>query len=159
MNAKQKECILKLLKAAYNKKDFSKKYLLAYNDYFDIKDNFTDFACERAAEKQKYLNFIERLLIADKNTKIFTEVYGFEEDGDDIWIYADTLIIISTLKLQEIKHIFNKSDDYFPSDIKKLNDFEEYSDFKNYFWLDEKGKLTCISDFIANISVYCCWWD
>ncbi len=164
INSQQKETILKLLKSAYKNKNFSKSYLFSYKDYFNIKDGFTNFADERGIGKQEYLDLIENLLAEDKSAKVFVEVDEFEEYSDDRWIYADTLIVFSSLELSEIKNIFNRSEEYCPRDIGKLNDlgeyfgWEEYLGPQRYFVLDENGELICLSDLDTNTSIYCCSW-
>lgn len=91
MHQKQKETILSLVKADYVNKNFLNNYLVLYTEFLDIEEPFTDFNCERGEGKAKYVSLIEQLICKDENAKVFVEVYGFEEESEDAWIYADTL--------------------------------------------------------------------
>ena len=53
------------------------------------------------------------------------EVYGSEEDNNERFIYADTLIIFSKLSLPEIKQIFDEPTDIFPDDIGEVTDLQQ----------------------------------
>lgn len=114
---RQKETILALLKANETNRNYEKKYWFLYKDFLDPTDDFTAFSCENLDGKQGYIALIENFLNADETAKIFVEVYGFEENNNEQFIYADTLIIFSKLSLLEVKQIFNEPKDIFPSDI------------------------------------------
>lgn len=154
MLQKQKETILALLKADEANKKYNRNYWFSYKDYLDPTDNFTDFSCENLDGKQEYITLIENLLNADETAKIFVQVYGLDEDNRDEFIYADTLIIFSTLPLPEIKRIFNESKDIFPSDIGELTDFLQD------FVVGDNGNLFPVESlFNSGYSAYYCWWD
>lgn len=97
MLQKQKETILALLKADEENKSYQRNYLFSYQDYLDPADQFTDFSCENLDGKEGYITVIENLLHADETAKAFVQVYGFDRDNEDEFIYADTLIIFSIL--------------------------------------------------------------
>lgn len=152
MFQKQKEIVLALLKSD---KNYENRYWFSYKDFLDPTDNFTAFSCENLDGKQGYISLIENLLNADETAEIFVEVYGFEENNNEQFIYADTLIIYSKLSLFEIKQIFNESKDIFPSDIGEVNDFSQQN-----FIVSDNGDLVPVVTFSNNgYSVYYCWWD
>lgn len=152
---RQKETILALLKSNKINKNYEKRYWFTYKDFLDTTDNFTSFSCEDLDGKQEYITVIENLLNADETAKVFVEVYGFEEVNNEQFIYADTLIIFSKLSLQEIKQIFNKPKDIFPSDIGEMTDFSQQN-----FIIGDNGDLVPVADiFKDGYSAYYCWWD
>lgn len=154
MLQKQKETILALLKADEENKSYQRNYLFSYQDYLDPADQFTDFSCENLDGKKAYITVIENLLHADVTAKVFVQVYGFDRDHNDEYIYADTLIIFSILPLPEIKQIFNEPKDIFPSDIGELTDASQS------FVVDDNGNLVpVINLFNGGYSAYYCWWD
>ena len=113
------------------------------------------FSCENLGGKQGYIELIENLHNADETDKIYVEVYGFEEDDNEQFIYADTLIIFSKLSFLEIKQIFNEPKDIFPSDIGEWTDFTQQN-----FIVSDTGDLVPVANFLNNgYSVYYCWWD
>lgn len=131
------------------------KYWFPYKDFLDPTDSFTAFSCENLDGKQGYLSVIKNLLNIDKTAKIFVEVYGLEDDINEPFIYADTLVIFSRLSLSEIKQIFNKPKDIFPSDIVEVTALS-----KQIFLVGDNGNL------IPNVEptnnehfIYYCWWD
>ncbi len=151
----QKETILAALKADKANKSYENRYWFSYKDFLNPTDDFTAFVCENLEGKQQYLNLIENLLNADKTAKIYVEIYGFEEDNNEQFIYADTLIIFSKLSLVEIEKIFNEPEDIFPSDIGEETDF-----LNRAFIVDDNGDLVPAADFFDDsYSVYYCWWD
>lgn len=152
---KQKETILSLLKSDEANKNYENKYWFPYNDFLDPKDDFTDFACENLDGKQGYITLIENLLNADETAKIFVEVYGYEEDNDEQFVYADTLIIYSKLSLPEIEQIFNEPEDIFPSEVGEETDFSRPT-----FLIGTNGDLVPAAKLPGDgYSVYYCWWD
>lgn len=152
---KQKESILALLKSDETNKNYENKYWFSYKDFLDPTDSFTAFSCENLDGKQGYIDLIENLLSADETAPIYVEVYGFEEDDNEQFIYADTLIIFSKLSFPEMKQIFNESKDIFPSDIGEVTDFS-----RQEFIVDDNGDLVSIGDFsYDDYSAYYCWWD
>lgn len=154
MLQKQKETILALLKSDRANETYKRNYWFSYKDYLDPTDKFTDFSCENLDGKQDYIILIESMLHADETAKIFVQVYGLDEDNSDEIIYADTLIVFSTLTLIEIKRIFNEPRDIFPSDIGELTDFSQD------FVVDDNGNLIpVINLFRSGYSAYYCWWD
>lgn len=154
MVPKQKETVLALLKSAKTNKNYVNRYWFSYKDFLDPTDNFTSFSCEDLDGKQGYIALIENLLIADETAKIFVEVYGFEEENNEQFIYADTLIIFSKLSLLEIKQIFNEPKDIFPSDIGEVDDLQQQ------FVIGDTGDLVPAIDLPnKGYSVYYCWWD
>lgn len=155
MFQKQKEIILLLEKAKFDSKDFGINYLLPHKDFFDCADDFTDFNCERLDGKENYLSLINQIVDADEIAKVFVSVYGFEEDENDTWIDADTLIIFSGLPFSYIQQIFNKSSEISPSDIDNIIDFDE-----NYIIIDKDGNQSLAKALCNdNYYTYFCWWD
>ena len=155
MIQKQKEIVLELLKSNETNRNYENNYWFAYKDFLDPTDNFTAFSCEQLDGKQGYITLIENVLDADETAKIFVEVYGFEEDNNEQFIYADTLIIFSKLSLLEIQSIFNEPKDIFPSDIGEWTDFTQPN-----FIVSDTGDLVPVTNFLNNgYSVYYCWWD
>lgn len=154
MLQKQKETILTLLKSDEENRSYQRNYLFSYQDYLDPTDQFTDFSCENLDGKEGYITVIENLLHADETAKVFVQVYGFDRDHNDEYIYADTLIIFSILPLPEIKQIFNEPKDIFPGDIGELTDVSQS------FVVDDNGNLVpVINLFNGGYSAYYCWWD
>lgn len=152
MFQKQKETILALLKS---NKNYVNKYWFSYKDFLDPTDDFTDFSCENLDGKQGYITLIENVISADETAKIYVEVYGFEENNNEEFIYADTLIIFSRLSILEVKRIFNEPKDIFPSDIGVLTDSLQH----NYV-VDDNGDLFPATNLQnSSHSVYYCWWD
>ena len=89
-----------------------------------------------------------------ETAQVFVEVYGAEEDNNEQFIYADTLIIFSKLSLIEIKEIFNKPKDIFPSDIGAVTVLH------NHFVVSDNGRLIQAENPAnSNYSVFYCWWD
>ena len=155
MHHRQKETVLALLKSDEINKNYDKRYWFPYKDYLDPTDDFTAFSCEDLDGKQGYIALIENLLKTDGTAKVFVEVYGFEEDDNERFIYADTLIIYSNLSLLEIKQIFNEPEDIFPSDIGEVTGFSQQN-----FIVGDDGSLVPVEDFPGSgYSVYYCWWD
>ena len=155
MLQRQKETILALLKSAEANRNYATRYWFSYQDFLDPTDDFTAFACENLEGKQGYLALIENLLNADETAKIFVEVYGFEEDHNEQFIYADTLIIFSKLSLFEIEQIINEPEDIFPSDIGEDTDLSQQN-----FIVGDDGNLIPAAKFLNDdYSVYYCWWD
>ena len=152
MLQEQKETMLRLLKSD---KNYENRYWILYKDFLDPTDDFTDFCCENLEGKQKYISMIENLLQADATAKIYVEVYGIEEEDNEEFIYADTLIVYSKLPLLEIERIFNESKDIFPSDIGKMKDFSWEK-----FIVCDNGELIKVENIIdSDCFVYYCWWD
>ncbi len=106
MHDPQKKKILALLKRDEANGNYENNYWFSYKDFLDSTDGFTAFSCENFDGKQGYLAIIENLLHKDESAKIFVQVYGYEEDSKESFIYADILIIFSRLPLIEIKQIF-----------------------------------------------------
>lgn len=156
MLQRQKETVLALLKSAEANRNYGTRYWFAYKDYLDPTDHFTGFACENLEGKQEYLALIENLLNADETAKIFVEVYGFEEDHNEQFIDANTLIIFSKLSLPEIEQIFNEPEDIFPSDIGEETDLSQQ---QNFLIGDDGNLIPAAKLFNDDYSVYYCWWD
>ena len=155
MLQRQKETVLALLKSAEESRDYGTRYWFTYTDFLDPTDDFTAFVCENLEGKQGYLALIDNLLNADETAKIFVEVYGFEEDHNEQFIYGETLIIFSKLSLSEIEQIFNEPEDIFPDDIGELTDLSQ-----PYFIVGANGDLVpAVELFNDDYSVYYCWWD
>lgn len=155
MYQKQKETILALLESQKANKNYENNYWFSYKDFLDPEDDFTDFSCENLDGKREYTTLIENLLHVDENAKIYVEVYGFEENNNEQFIYAETLIIFSRLSLPEVKRIFNEPKDIFPSDIGVLTDSLQRS-----FVVDDNGDLFPAAELpLSGYSVYYCWWD
>lgn len=154
MLKEQKELVLELVKRDYDKRDFRHNYLLSYKEFLDVDDMFTDFNCERALGKQQYISLIEKIIDKDKDAQIYVEIYGFEEEKFDIWIYADTLIIFSILSFQDIQELLDESSELFPSDIGEIDDISnDYKIIKN-------GHIYSVANIHKKLSnVYYCWWD
>ncbi len=152
---RQKETVLALLKSAEANRNYETRYWFSYKDYLDPTDDFTAFVCENLEGKQGYLALIENVLNADETAKIFVEVYGFEEDHNEQFIYADTLFIFSKLSLSEIKQIFNEPEDIFPSDIGEETNLSQQN-----FIVGDDGNLIPAKNLLNDDdSVYYCWWD
>lgn len=152
---RQKETVLALLKANETNRIYENRYWFSYKDFLDPTDNFTTFSRENLDGKRGYISLIENLLNTDGTAKIFVEVYGFEEDDNEQFIYADTLIIFSKLSLLEIKQIFNEPKDIFPSDIGEVTDFSQQN-----FIIGDNGDLVPVVNFFNDgYSVYYFWWD
>ena len=153
---KQKEVILSLLKINASDENGRTRYWFLYEDFLDPTDAFTDFSCEALDGKREYIALIENLLAVDSNAKIFVEVYGIDDDGDaNISIYADTLFIFSKQSLSEIKEVFNKSMDIFPSDIGEIE-----IHLQQIFVIGDNGDLTPAKRFFnEGYYTYYCWWD
>lgn len=155
MFQKQKDTILALLKSDESNKSYKRNYWFSYKDFLDPKDNFTEFSCEKLDGKREYVTLIENLLHADEKAKIFVEVYGYDKENDKEFIYADTLIIFSTLPLLEIERIFNEPNDIFPSDIGKVTDYSQQN-----FMIDDNGDLFPVENILnRGYFIYYCWWD
>lgn len=155
MTSKQKETILALLKANEISRNYKTNYWFSYEDFLNPTDDFTAFSCEQLDGKQGYINLIKNLLGEDGNAQIFVEVYGYEEDHKEQFIYADTLIIFSKLSLSEVKRIFNEPKDIFPSDIGELTDFSRQA-----YVIDNNGEQSpVIYPSGDGCSVFYCWWD
>lgn len=153
MNNLQKGAILTLLKTDRMNSDYTNNYWFSYKDYLDPTDDFTDFCCECLEGKHEYTVLIENLINKDKTAKIFVQVYGLE-DKDRV-ITADTLILFSKLSLAEIKRIFNKPKDIFPSEIGEETDFPQPA-----FLIGNNGELISNTKLShEKQSVYYCWWD
>ena len=151
---KQKETVLALVKSQRADRNYEKGYWIPYKDFLDPKEDFTEFSCERLEGKEGYLALIENLLHGDETAEVFVQVYGFEEDKDEQWIYADTLFIFSRLPLLAIKQIFNEPKDIFPSDI------GEETDLSRQFLVNEKGELIPAAELRGDgRRAYYCWWD
>ena len=156
MLQRQKETVLALLKSAEANRNYGTRYWFSYKDFLDPTDDFTAFVCENLEGKQGYLALIETLLNADEAAKIFVEVYGFEEDHNEQFIYADTLIIFSKLSLSDIERIFNEPEDIFPSDIGEETDLSQQQNFL----IGDNGDLVPAAKLLSDdYSVYYCWWD
>lgn len=152
---RQKKKILALLKRDEANGNYENNYWFSYKDFLDPIDEFTAFSCENFDGKQRYLAIIENLLHKDESAKIFVQVYGYEEDSKESFIYADILIIFSRLPLIEIKQIFYETEELFPSSIGEAADFSKHT-----FLVDDNGDLLPITNlFHDGYSVYYCWWD
>lgn len=155
MHQRQKETILERLSFARDNRDYAARYWLAYQDYLDPTDHFTSFVCEDLEGKQEYLALIKKLLDADENAKIFVKVYDFEEEDNEQFFHAETLIIFSRLSLPEIEQIFKEPEDIFPSDIGELTDSLE----QNFIVGDDGSLIPAESLFGDGCFAYYCWWD
>lgn len=154
MRQEQKEKLLELIKYNYEKRDFSHHYLLPYKEFFDTDEMFTDFNCERSLGKLQYILLIEKIISKDKEAQVYVDIYGFEEQCDDTWIYADILIVFSVLPFRDIQEILNESYDIFPSEIGELDDItEEYMLIKDGFQYSVKSFCN------KACNIYYCWWD
>ncbi|GEM_PF-1468483 len=153
-----RERILALLREREQRRDYSHNYLVPYKDYLDASDPFTDFNCERDEGKTNYMAMINRVAAMDPAAQIFVEVYSLEEDDDEAYIYADTLIIFSALPLADVKRIFSQSKDLFPSDVGELQDRDFYD--KVNLVVTGDGALQPVDSFRGQGShCYYCWWD
>lgn len=154
MLKEQKDWILEIVKKDYDKRDFNHSYLLSYKEFLDVDEMFTDFNCERSLGKQQYITLIEKITIKDKAAKVYVEIYGVEEEQDDVWVYADTIIIFTALSFQDIQELLNGSSDLFPSDIGEIEDItKDYKIIKN-------GQLYSATEIHTDLSnIYYCWWD
>lgn len=151
---KQKEVILSLLKRNQSNKNRENRYWFLYKDFLDPADAFTDFSCENLDGKLEYIALIESLLNVDRDAKIFVEVYGIDDDSG-VGIFADTLFIFSKQSLPEVKKVFNKTKDIFPSDIGEIK-----IPFQQIFVIGDNGDLVPATKFFKRgDSVYYCWWD
>lgn len=110
---------------------------------------------ENGRNQQKLSVTVLGLLRLDAAARVYVEVYGFEEiDGEPV-ICAETLIIMSSLPLDDIKCIFNASEDIFPSGIGEETDFS-----RPFFLIGSHGELIDGANLIRkDESVYYCWWD
>lgn len=163
MNAQQRGTILTLLKTDEINKTYQTRYWFSYKDYLDPEDSFTDFAYANIDGKQQYIDLIENVFRIDDTARVYVEVYGYEEIDGKPLIYAETLIIMSRLPLDDIKRIFNEPDDIFPSDI------GEDTNLSRPFFSETMGKRFLIDSHGGLISgvnliredefVYYCWWD
>lgn len=155
MNNQQKGTILTLLNADNANRNYRNSYWFSYKDFLDPTDDFTAFVCESLDGKQGYIALIGNLLNIDETAKIFVQVYGLEEKGNESFVYADTLIIFSILPLEKVKEIFNAPKDIFPSDVGEETDFSQPT-----FLIGENGEvipMTKPSD--DEHFMYYCWWD
>lgn len=163
MNAQQRGAILVLLKTDEINKSYQTRYWFSYKDYLDPEDSFTDFAYANVDGKQEYINLIESLLRLDAAARVYVEVYGLEEIDGDPLIYAETLIIMSRLPLDDIKRVFNAPDDIFPSDIGEETNLSQPlfpETVEKRFLIGSHGELISGRNLIReNESVYYCWWD
>ena len=140
MNNKQRDTILSLLKTDKMNRSYINRYWFSYMDFLDPTDASADFSCEHLEGKQPYIALIEKFLCADQTAKIFGEIYGLEEDNNEQYICAETLIIFSKLPLNEIASIFNEPEDIFPSDIAEETDFSRPT-----FLIDANGEAQPIN--------------
>lgn len=155
MNDQQKGVVLTLLKDDKINRNYTNNYWFSYEDFLDPTDDFTEFSCERLEGKQGYTALIESLIGKDGTAKVFVQVYGLEDDNQELCIYADTLIIFSKLSLDEIKQIFNEPEDIFPSDIGEETDFSQPT-----FLIGGNGELIPGTKLLNDDDfVYYCWWD
>lgn len=155
MDAQQKGTILTLLKTDEINKTYRMRYWFSYKDYLNPEDSFTDFADANIDGKQEYIDLIENLLRLDAAARVYVEVYGFEEIDGEPFIYAETLIIMSRLPLDDIKRVFNEPDDIFPSDIGEQTDLSQ-----PFFLIGSNGELISGADLVREDEfVYYCWWD
>ncbi len=154
MLKEQKDWIFKIVKNDYEKREFKNNYLLSYKEFLDIDELFTDFNCERSLGKQQYITLIEKIIVKDKAAKVYVEICGMEEEDDDVWIYADTIIIFTTLLIQDIQELLNDSSDLSPSDIGEIEEItKDYKIIKN-------GQLYSVAEIHTDLSnIYYCWWD
>lgn len=162
MNAQQRGTILVLLKTDEINKSYQTRYWFSYKDYLDPEDSFTDFAYANVDGKQEYINLIESLLRLDAAARVYVEVYGLEEIDGDPLIYAETLIIMSRLPLDDIKRVFNAPDDIFPSDIGEETNLSQplFPETVEKRFLIGSHELISGRNLIReNESVYYCWWD
>ena len=152
------ERILALLREREQRRDYSHNYLFPYKDYLDANDPFTDFNCERDEGKENYMALIDQVVAMDPAAQIFVEVYSLEEDDDEEYIYADTLIIFSALPLADVKRIFSQSKDLFPSDVGELQDQDFYD--KVNLVVTRDGSMQSVDLFRGrDHHCYYCWWD
>lgn len=154
MLQEQKENILQLLECAYEKRTFSHHYLIPYKEFFDTDELFTDFNCERSIGKLQYISLIEKIIDKDKEAQVYVEIYSFEKQHEDIWIYADTLIVLSVLSFEEIQEILNESSDIFPSDIGEMEDMTE-----GYTLIKDGCQCPAKEHLNKSSNIYYCWWD
>ncbi len=154
MLQEQKDNILELIKCDYEKRDFNHHYLISYKEFFDIDEMFTDFNCERSSGKLQYISLIEKIIAKDKEAQVYAEIYGYEKQRDDIWIYADTLIIFSVLSFKEVQEILNESCDLFPSDIGEMDDMTE-----DYTLIKDGYQCPAPQYYNKSNNIYYCWWD
>lgn len=155
MNDQQKGTVLTLLKVDKINRNYTNNYWFSYEDFLDPTDDFTEFSCERLEGKQGYTALIESLISKDGTAKVFVQVYGLEDDNQELCVYADTLIVFSKLSLDEIKQIFNEPEDIFPSDIGEETDFSQPA-----FLIGGNGELISGEELLSDdYFVYYCWWD
>lgn len=154
MQQTQKEVILSQIKDTQERRGFTNHFLIPYPDFLDLQDSFTAFQCERSTGKQAYQSLLNALVCADKSAQAFVEVYGYEEEKDDIFIYADTFFILSKLCLYEIKKIFDVPE-IFPSDVGEIKELSESNTV-----ICSNGTKCPVTDWMhQNHSAYYCWWD
>lgn len=155
MDNQQKGTILTLLKVDKINRNYVNNYWFSYQDFLDPTDDFTTFACEQLDGKQNYISLIENFLRIDQTAKIFVQVYGLEENGNQQFVDADTLIIFSKLPLEKVKQIFNEPADIFPSEIGEETDFSQPT-----FLIGDNGEMIPSTELFDDAySIYYCWWD
>ena len=156
MEVNQKNSIISTLRLNTSYKN---NYLVEYKQCFDVEEDFFDFCCERGKGKDKYILAFNQLEGLDPKVRIFSELYGVEEDEKDVWVSIETLIIISTLSLEEIKKCFmglDRVDEYlYPSDIGEI-----IGKLDSYLVINDDGKQFPLSQFVGSKEkIYYCWWD
>ncbi len=155
MNNRQKDTILALLKTDKANRNYVNHYWFPHTDFLDPADYFTAFACEQLDGKKGYTALIENLLAMDGTAKVFVEVYGLEKNGNEQFVYADTLVIFSRLSLEKVRQVFNEPEDIFPDDIGEESVFPQPA-----FLICENGEvIPCTELSDAGHSIYYCWWD
>lgn len=161
INEKQKEQILQLL----SQENYNLHYLFPYEYFLDAEDNFTEFNCERQEGKEEFLPAVERLKELDHGCQVFADVWGIlskEPDGgcetpEEPWIYSESLIIFSSLSLEQVKDCFTvlRRNYWEPSEIGR----DEGS--MDCWRIAEEAfpgfKFAPIT--VKPENIYYCWWD
>lgn len=118
ISPKQREAILSRIE------DRTGTYLLVpWEDYLDPAEPFTELNCQRGEGKKDYAAMIRGFLRLDENARIFAELYGLEgEDEGDAWVWADTLLAITTLPPEQAEEYFYNDPRVWPSQASALPD-------------------------------------
>lgn len=164
INKIQKEQILQVL----SQKNDNLHYLFPCQYFLDTEDDFTEFNCERQEGKAEFLPAIWCLEELDQGCQVFADVWGIlpksskePDHGHQIpeepWIYSESLIIFSSLSLEQVKDCFAvlMGDYWYPSEIgMDENSLERWRIAEEALFGFEFSPVTVKPDH-----VYYCWWD
>lgn len=133
----------------HQKEILDSNILVEYNLFFSTSHNqINRFVLDGCTELGELNNLLIKIKELDDNAEIYVNAYGLCGMDTEIFIYADTLWINTTVGINIIANLFNSISDISPSDIVLLKNNERV-DGKIDFVVLADGMIESYKSFIS----------